>query len=124
MKMLLNSVRKVDNDQAKEHSLGNDSSLKDNLAIALLNTDDYNKLNLTSTSNIKITSEFGSVILKAKPEKHVPLGNLYVPISIWINQITGTIKNELVFKNIEVNVEPIDEPVLEFKDLLKIFKEA
>ena len=35
--MILNTVRMVDHDQAKEHMFGDEQSLMDNLALAIIN---------------------------------------------------------------------------------------
>ena len=62
--MIINTVRMVDYDQSKEYSLGDDSSLKENLAIGLLNPDDYDELKVTPNLNLKLANEHGQVIIK------------------------------------------------------------
>lgn len=123
MDMLVNTVRLMDYDQAKEYSEGDNNTLKEKLAIGFLNPEDYKNLNITPSSNLKIISNFGSVIIKVLQDKNVPLGTVNMPVSIWANQITGIENNELVYKNIKVKVEVTKDSILNLKDLLKAIKE-
>ena len=116
--MIINTVRKIDHDQAKEHAFGDEKSLKDNVALALINPDNFKELNLKSDSNVKVSSQFGSVVLRCQEEKNVPKGMIYIPVSIWANQLTGIENEQLVYKNIKASVEPSSEPVLEFKEIM------
>jgi formylmethanofuran dehydrogenase subunit D len=124
MEMILNTIRLIKYDQGREFSFGDDLSLKENLAIGLLNPKDFKKLNLSSDSNIKIISQFGEVIVKAKPDEleEVPLNIINLPISIWANQLTGIEHNELLLKNIKVNVEATTEQILDFNEILRLIK--
>ncbi len=124
MEMILNTIRLIKYDQGREFSFGDDLSLKENLAIGLLNPKDFKKLNLSSNSNIKIISQFGEVIVKAKPDEleEVPLNIINLPISIWANQLTGIEHNELLLKNIKVNVEATTEQILDFNEILMLIK--
>ena len=47
MDFLLNTIRKIDNDQVKEHSFGNEQSLEENLAVSFINPKDFDKLNFS-----------------------------------------------------------------------------
>ena len=44
MEIIVNTIRMVDRDQAKEHTYGNLISLKDKLAVGLMNPKDFRKL--------------------------------------------------------------------------------
>lgn len=123
MQMILNTVRMVDHDQAREHTVGDEQSLMDNLAIALINPEDFKKLNLTPSLNILISSKHGNVKLKTKQDKDVPQNTILIPVSIWANQLTGTEGNEVIYKNISVEVEPTRDPILSFKALISLIKE-
>ena len=123
MQMLANTVRMEFNDQVREYAIGNNDSLRNNLAIGIINPDDFKQLNLSQNSNLKLSSKYGNVVIKVKQEIDIPKGTIILPVSIWANQITGTENNELIYKNILVNVEPTMEPVLDFEKLLKIIKE-
>ena len=123
MKMLLHTVRMVDHDQVREYAFGDNNSLTEKLAIGLINPDDFKNLNLISKLNLKLNNDNGSVIIKPVQEKNVPLGTIIMPVSIWANQITGIENNELVYKNIEVNVETTNDSVLDINDLLSLIRD-
>ncbi len=122
MEMIVNTVRMVDYDQLREHSFGDDNSLKENLAIGIVNPEDFIKLNLTPSLNLKLVNDHGQVIVKVKQEKDVPLGTILMPVSIWTNQITGIINKQLIFKNLKVNAEATRDNVLDIKVLLNVIK--
>ena len=122
MEMVVNTVRMVDNDQLKEFSFGDDISLKENLAIGLLNPVDSKKLDITPNMNLKLSNEYGQVIIKIEENQNVPVGTILMPVSIWANQITGIVEGQLIFKNIKVHAEVTEEIVLDIKDLLRIIK--
>ena len=123
MDMLVNTVRMIDNDQAKEYSEGDNNTLTEKLAIGLINPEDFKNLNLTQSLNLKLISNFGSVIIKALQDKNVPLGTINMPVSIWANQITGIENNELLYKNIKVNVEDTRDSVLGLEELINSIME-
>lgn len=122
MEMIVNTVRMVDNDQVKEFSSGDENSLKENLALGFVNPIDYKSLNLTPSLNLKLTSEYGQVVIEIKEDKNVPAGTILMPVSIWANQITGMEAGNLIFKNIQIQVEITKEDVLEVKELLELIK--
>ena len=123
MEMIVNTVRMVDNDQTKEYSFGDNSSLKDKLAIGFINPQDFNSLNISSNLNLRLDNKFGSVVIKPLEEEDVPKGIIIMPVSIWANQITGIERKELVYKNIGVNVEVTSESILEIQELLNLIKD-
>jgi len=122
MKMILNTIRLIANDEATDYAFGDFDSLKQNVAVAFINPEIYKKLNLKGDSNLKIKNEYGVVVLKGKEDKSVPEGMINVPVSAWANQITGVESNDLIFKNIEVDIEPTDEKVLDLKTLIDKIK--
>jgi len=122
MEMIVNTVRMVDYDQLREHSFGDDNSLKENLAIGIVNPEDFIKLNLTPSLNLKLVNDHGQVIVKVKQEKDIPLGTILMPVSIWTNQITGIINKQLIYKNLNVNAEATRDNVLDIKGLLNVIK--
>ncbi len=119
MEMIVNTVRMIDYDQVREYSFGDDHSLKENLAIGILNPEDFNKLNLTLNLNLKLSNENGEVIIRVKQDKNIPLGTIILPVSIWANQLTGINNETLILKNLKTNAEVTRENVLDIKDLLK-----
>ncbi len=123
MEMIVNTVRMVDYDQVKEYSFGDEKSLKEHLAIGILNPDDFKSLNLTPKLNLKLSNDFGNVIIKPIQDKNVPQGIINMPVSFWANQITGFENNELFYKNLKVKVEVTTDTVKSVKDLITSIKE-
>ncbi|MHA1150145.1 MAG: molybdopterin dinucleotide binding domain-containing protein [Promethearchaeota archaeon] len=118
MKFILNIQRKVDYDQAREFAFGDNNSLKENLAIAILNPKDFKSLNLTKSIHLKLISQYGQVVVLPKEEKGIPKGMIIMPVSIWANSLTGIEKEQLVYKNIEVLAEVTREPILSFQEII------
>lgn len=124
MEFILNTIRKVDNDQAREFAFGNDTSLKEKLAIVFLNPEDIKQLNIKPSSIVKIYHESGFVNVKSIQDKKVPSKMVMMPVSIWSNQLTRVINNELVYKNIEVKIKADAGPILDYKSILQKIKEG
>ncbi|MCJ7647865.1 MAG: hypothetical protein MUP85_04575 [Candidatus Lokiarchaeota archaeon] len=124
MQFTLNTIRKLDNDQAREFAFGDDTSLKEKLAIVILNPEDIKQLNVKPGSIVKIYNETGFVNVKCIEDKKVPLKMAVMPVSIWSNQLTRVINNDLLYKNIEIKIEADDVPILDYKSILQKIKEG
>ena len=122
MELILNTIRMVDYDQAREYALGDENSLKEKLALGLVNPEDYKKLNLTSSLNLELSNKYGRVIIKVKQDENVPPGIIILPVSIWANQITGYENGELIFKNIKVNVSVSNESIKGVHEIINSIK--
>ncbi len=119
MDFLLNTIRKIDNDQVKEYSFGNDQSLEENLAISFISPKDFDKLNLVPSLHLKISSKQRNIVVKFEKDDNIPEGTITMPVSIWSNQLTQILEDELVYKNIVVSVEATREPILKFEDVIQ-----
>jgi len=122
MEMTVNTVRMVDYDQTKEYSFGDENSLRENLAIGIINPEDFKSLNLTPKLNLKLFNNFGNVIIKPIQDKDVPLRTINMPVSFWANQITGIENKELIYKNLKVIVEVTTDSVRNIKEILNSIK--
>lgn len=122
MEMLLNTIRMVDHDQAREHALGDEKSLGQNLPIAMLNPKDFEQLNLTPSLHIKIANKNGEIIVGIEKDENVPQSTILMPVSIWANQLTSFESNELIYKNIIVNVEATRDPITSFDQIINSIK--
>lgn len=122
MEMLLNTMRMVDHDQAREHALGDEKSLGQNLPIAMLNPKDFEQLNLTPSLHIKIANKNGEIIVGIEKDENVPQNTILMPVSIWANQLTSFESNELIYKNIIVNVEATRDPITSFDQIINSIK--
>ena len=119
MEFILNSIRRIDNDQVKEHAFGTEQSLEEKLAICFINPKDFEKLNLVSSLHLKISNKEKHIIVKVEKDDDVPDGTVLMPVSIWSNRLSVVQKNELLYKNIVVNMEATREPIMKFKEIIQ-----
>ncbi len=119
MEFVLNSIRRIDNDQVKEHAFGTEQSLEEKLAICFINPKDFEKLNLVSSLHLKISNNEKHVIVKVEKDDDVPDGTVLMPVSIWSNRLSVVQNNELLYKNIVVNMEATREPIMKFKEIIQ-----
>jgi formylmethanofuran dehydrogenase subunit D len=119
MELILNSVRKIDNDQTKEHAFGTKQSLEEKVAICFINPKDFEKLNLVSSFHLKISNGVKYVIVKVEKSDDVPEGTVTMPVSIWSNQLSVVQNNNLLYKNIVVDVEGTRDPITKFEDIMQ-----
>jgi len=119
LEFLLNTIRKIDNDQVREHTFGTEVSLEEKLAICFINPKDFDKLNLVSSLHLKISNKEKHVIVKVEKDDNLPEGTVTMPVSIWSNQLSEVQNHELLYKNIAVNVEATREPIMKFKEIIQ-----
>ena len=119
MEFLLNTIRKIDNDQVKEYTFGTEQSLEENLAICFINPKDFDKLNLVSSLHLKISNKENHIIVKVEKDDNVPEGTVTMPVSIWSNQLSEVQNHELLYKNIVVNVEATRELIMKFEEIIQ-----
>ncbi|MHA1240468.1 MAG: molybdopterin dinucleotide binding domain-containing protein [Promethearchaeota archaeon] len=119
MEFILNSIRRIDNDQVKEYTFGTEQSLEEKLAICFINPKDFEKLNLVSSLQLKISNKEKHVIVKVEKDDDVPDGTVLMPVSIWSNRLSVVQNNEILYKNIVVNMEATREPIMRFKEIIQ-----
>ena len=122
MEMILNTMRMFDHDQARELAFGDETSLEENIPIGMLNPEDFEKLNLTSSLNIKVANKNGDVVLRVEKDENVPQGIILMPVSIWANQLTSCESNDINYKNIAVSVEATRDPITGFTQIIQSIK--
>ena len=119
MEFILNSVRRIDNDQAKELAFGTKQSLEEKVAVGFINPKDFEKLNLVSSLHLKMSNKGKYVIVRVEKDENVPEGTIAMPVSIWSNQLSVVQNDELLYKNIVVNVEATRDPITKFEDIIQ-----
>ncbi len=119
MEFILNSIRRIDNDQVKEYTFGTEQSLEEKLAICFINPKDFEKLNLVASLHLKISNKEKHVIVKVEKDDDVPDGTVLMPVSIWSNRLSVVQNNEILYKNIVVNMEATREPIMKFKEIIQ-----
>jgi formylmethanofuran dehydrogenase subunit D len=95
----------------------------DSCAVCFFDKQDMLKLGIKNGSVVKVTSKYGSVMVKAqKYQWGTNPGMVFIPCGSWANVITGDETYSMgmpLFKGFPVEVEPApNEPVLTLEALL------
>ncbi len=116
--------RTIDQGVGKELGKGS-KEYYDSAAVCFLNKADIIKLGLKGGAKVRVTSKYGSVVLKAAkfPRGNMP-GIVFIPCGIWANALCGDDTYSMgmpLFKGFPVEVEAAlpTEPVLTLDELLK-----
>ena len=93
-------------------------------AICELDKEDMKQLGIKEGDNVKVSSDVGSVILKARDTTQGPhKGIAFIPMGPWVNSITGTGSDSTgmpPFKGIDVKIEEAkDERIMSAKELIE-----
>ena len=92
---------------------------KDTLAICYVHPKDMKVLGIKE-GNLKITSEFGEVVVKAvESEREAEEGLIILPLGPWANQISGIFKEKLQLKSLKVKVEVTKEQITDIKSFFR-----
>lgn len=98
---------------------------QESVAICEIDPDDMEMLNIKENSNIKVTTQYGSTVLKAKKSKRGPHPSaVFVPYGPWASLLTGANTHGTgmpSFKGIPAEIEPASptEHVLSLTQLLQ-----
>ncbi|MHA1166938.1 MAG: molybdopterin dinucleotide binding domain-containing protein [Candidatus Hodarchaeales archaeon] len=98
-------------------------------AVALCEFDekDMEIIGIKDSDNVKITSEYSSVVVIAKISRSQPhAGQVFIPLGPWANILIGPETHGTgmpSYKGIKVKVEKTGDPVLNIKQLLKEYFE-
>ena len=84
--------------------------------------EDGEKLGLKEGNRVKVTTDFGSVIVAWVPEKGLDSGLVFFPYGPWANQVysstTGSTGMPLM-KGIPATITPTDEKVLSIEEIVE-----
>ncbi len=120
---ILITGRTIDQGVGKEMGKGSKEYF-DSSALCFIDESDMKKLGIKSRSNVKVTSKYGSVIVKAakNPYGSDP-GLIFIPCGLWANAICGDETFGMgmpLFKGFQVEVEPApNQAILTLDELLK-----
>ena len=123
LRVILITGRTIDQGVGKEMGKGSKEYF-DSSAICVIDEADLKKLGIKSRTNVKVTSKYGSVIVKAEknPYGSNP-GLVFIPCGLWANAICGDETFGMgmpLFKGFQVEVEPAPkQPILTLDELLK-----
>ncbi|MGA2681163.1 MAG: molybdopterin dinucleotide binding domain-containing protein [Candidatus Bathyarchaeia archaeon] len=123
LSVILITGRTIDQGVGKEMGKGSKEYF-DGSAICIIDEADMKKMGIKSRTNVKVTSKYGSVIVKAvkNPYGSNP-GLVFIPCGLWANAICGDETFGMgmpLFKGFAVEVEPApNQVVLTLDELLK-----
>ena len=121
MEVTLLTGRTIDQGCSKE--LGKVSeSYMENVAVCEMNAEDMKNLGIKDKDKVKVTTEFGSVVIKAKKSRRLKTrGTVFIPYGPWANQVLASNTDGTgmpLLKGIKATVEPTDNEVLSIHELL------
>jgi formylmethanofuran dehydrogenase subunit D len=123
IELTLITGRTIDQGAGKELGKGSKEYFEA-ASICLLDKVDMNKLGIKQNTKVQVTSQYGSVIVKAKeyPRGTHP-GIVFIPCGLWANAVCGDKTYSMgmpLFKGFPVQIEPAqDKPILTLDELLK-----
>jgi formylmethanofuran dehydrogenase subunit D len=123
LEVLLLSGRTLRQGQGKEHGKLSDRYWK-SVAICEIDPDDLKKLGINENSSVKITTDYGSVVVKAVKSLRAPhSGRVFIPYGPWASIIASSRTHGTgmpSFKGIHATIEPTDgERVLTLPELIQ-----
>jgi formylmethanofuran dehydrogenase subunit D len=123
LRLTLITGRTIDQGVGKEMGKGSQEYF-DYAAVCFLDKADMIKLGLRNRMPVRVTSKFGSVIVKVRkfPRGSI-VGLAFMPCGLWANAVCGDDTYSMgmpMFKGFPVEVEPApNQPVLSLDELLK-----
>ena len=120
---ILITGRTIDQGVGKEMGKGSKEYF-DSSSVCFIDEADMRKLGIRSRTNVKVTSKYGSVIVKAlkNPYGSDP-GLVFIPCGLWANAICGDETFGMgmpLFKGFQVIVEAVpNQVILTLDELLK-----
>lgn len=121
MELTLITGRTINQGCTKEHAKFSDEYME-HVAVCEMHPEDMRSLNINDGDNVKIVTNIGSVVVKARRSKRIRSpGVVFIPFGPWINVILPSETNGTgmpPLKGFRVIVEPTDEQVLSIRDLL------
>ena len=115
--------RTIDQGVGKEMGKGSKEYF-DSASVCFIDGADIQKLGIRSRTNVKVTSKYGSVIVKVLKNPYgTNPGIVFIPCGLWANAICGDETFGMgmpMFKGFQVEVQPApNETVLTLDELLK-----
>jgi formylmethanofuran dehydrogenase subunit D len=122
LQVTLITGRTIEQGVGKEQGKGSNEYM-DAVAICYFDPEDLKKLQIEANSNVKISTEYGSVVVKAKSSLRTPhSGIAYMPYGPWANAVVNPETNSIgmpSLKGIPAIAQPaLEKPVQSLKELL------
>lgn len=123
LKVTLITGRTIEQGVSKEHGKSS-MEYMESVAVCYMDPQDLKKLGIKDGSNVEVSTNFGSVVLKAVKSTRTPHpGVIFIPYGPWANAVVDPETHGLgmpSFKGIPAEVAPAPEkPILTLNELLK-----
>lgn len=122
LKVTLLTGRTINQGTGKEYGKFSEKYME-SVAVCQIDPEDMKKLGVKEGKNVKVTTKFGSVVLKAEKSLRAPHPHVvFVPYGPWANALIGPCTNSLgmpTFKGVPAEIEPSDEKVPVLSELLQ-----
>lgn len=123
LRVTLLTGRTIEQGVGKEHGKASKEYME-SVSVCYMDPEDLKKLGIKEKTNILISTDHGSVVVKALKSLRAPhLGVIYVPYGPWANAVVNPETHSIgmpSLKGIPADVEPaLDKPLLSMQELLK-----
>jgi len=92
------------------------------VAFCELNAGDMAKIGVSPGENVKVSTKYGEVVVKAKQGAGNPEGIAFIPMGPWANAVvSGDTKGAGMpqYKGIDAEIEKTEEQVLQIRELMR-----
>jgi len=96
------------------------------VATCELNGSDMEKLGVAADERVKVKTNYGEVVVKAKEKAGTPEGVIFIPMGPWANAVVSGDTHGAgmpSYKGIDAEIEKTEEEVLQVKELMKTYME-
>jgi len=94
------------------------------VATCELNGSDMEKLGVAADERVKVKTNYGEVVVKAKEKAGTPEGVIFIPMGPWANAVVSGDTHGAgmpSYKGIDAEIEKTEEEVLRVKELMKTY---
>ncbi len=123
LKVTLVTGRTIDQGVGKERGKAS-KEYAESVSVCYLDPDDLRRLGIKENTNVLVSTEHGTIVVKALKSLRAPHPNIiFIPYGPWANAVADPETNSIgmpSFKGIPAEIEPAaDKLVLSLKELLK-----
>lgn len=97
------------------------------VAVCEMNEKDMERLGISPDENVKVKTNYGEVVVKAKKAKGYPEGIAFIPMGPWANAVVSSNTKGAgmpSFKDLDAEIEKTGEEVLHITDLFRSYREG
>jgi formylmethanofuran dehydrogenase subunit D len=96
---------------------------KEACAVCFLDKRDMFTLGIPNSTNIKVSTSFGSIVVKAKKSPNRHKGIIFIPMGPWANQLVPPDFDNIgmpAFKGIDAEISITNEKIPDINDILLV----